>query len=71
MQLTFDPQSDLLQSALLQHMFGDVAVLDVLEKSIQRRRVDDCGGPATQSLTHLLLSLSLSFLQKSVQALTL
>lgn len=39
---TFDPQSDLLQSSVLQHRLGHVSVLDVLEEAVQFGAVDDC-----------------------------
>lgn len=39
---TFNAESNLLEAALLEDMLRDVAVLDVLEESIQSRRVDDC-----------------------------
>lgn len=51
--LTFDSQSNFLESTLLQHMFCDVTIFDILEKSIKGRGVDDCRVHSkTQSLTH-------------------
>lgn len=41
-QRTFYPQSDLLQSSVLQHWLGYVSVLDVLEEAVQFGAVDDC-----------------------------
>lgn len=40
-QYTFYPQSDLLQSSVLQHWLGYVSVLDVLEEAVQFGAVDD------------------------------
>lgn len=47
---TFYPQSDLLQSSVLQHGLGHVSVLDVLEEAVQFGAVDDCRTTQGQSM---------------------
>ena len=40
-RIAFDAESELLEAAVLEHLFGDVAVLDIFKKSVQTGAVND------------------------------